>query len=92
MTSRIILLCGVLNIYVGCVKNSFNHIEKSGLIDGNVSWFATKITRYSALRYEMNISFILRKEICCPIVHLFSDYEDRYHHIDKLYHGHNDVY
>ena len=49
-----------------------------------------KVDGYSALRYEMNISFVFRREMCCPIVHLFSDYEDRYHNIDKFYHGHND--
>ena len=87
MASRFIILCITLNVY-HCLENSFS-VQKSGVINEDTSWFETKLFNYPALCHEINMKFIFKKEICCPIVQLFSNLPDRLEPIPNLLFGSN---
>ena len=88
MTTRLIVFCITLNIY-HCMEHSFNHVQKSGVIGENISWFETKLLNYPAFRYEVNMKFIFKREMCCPIVQLFSNLPDRHDHHPNFFFGSN---
>ena len=88
MISRIFLLYTLLGVCI-CGVNSVDQFKTSGVIDENTSWLETALTRYPALRYEVHMSFTFQQDICCPIVHFFSDLQHHYEHLLDFYLGSN---
>ena len=84
MESKIVTLY-VLTLLHFCIL-SFD-VEESGIIEENISWYEKQLTTYPALRFEIHMTFTFRKELCCPIVHLFSALPDTSEHVKSFYFG-----
>ena len=54
-------------------------------IDKNTSWFETRLLDYPVLRVEVDIYVTFQKEICCPVIYLIANSQNRSIHLrDKF--------
>ena len=70
------------------MEHSFSDFQKFA-VDEDVSWFETKLFDYPALRYEVNMKFIFKEEMCCPVVNFFSNLPARFERTPSFFFGNN---
>ena len=66
-----------------CIVTISATYQKYKKITENIFWYETQLLDYPALRYEVDFRVTFAKEICCPILCLFTNLPETYSYVEK---------
>ena len=87
MSVRYLLFLLIFNVHARSVSVALTLHHGAETIENNSSWFEIKLLEYPALRFHVDISVMFPREMCCPVIRLLANSQNRSYDIQVKHYG-----